>query len=94
MPEHTKHDVALALHLTNLLVRAFCVVRVGMTDLPQSVAFFSSVEVDVALRKESHDDNKTPSNPFGLTKGYGVPVGETLNVFQALEKTNGIMRKP
>ncbi|CAA9999811.1 unnamed protein product [Nesidiocoris tenuis] len=93
VPERLKYDAALALHLTNLLTRAFCVVKVGMTDLPQSVAFFSSVEVDVALRKESHDDSKTPSNPFGLTKGYGVPKGETLTIFKAVEKTGGRIRK-
>ncbi|KAF6213912.1 hypothetical protein GE061_011637 [Apolygus lucorum] len=92
VPENQKYEAALSLHLTNLLTRAFCVVRLGMTDLPQSVAFFSSVEVDVALRKESNDDNKTPSNPFGLTKGYGVPKGETLDIFKAVEKTNGRLK--
>lgn len=84
-----KYETALALHITNLLTRSFCVSRVGMTDLPMSVAFFSSVEVDKVLRKESKDDNKTPSNPFGLLKGYGIPLGESLDIYSAIEKANG-----
>ncbi|KAL1115002.1 hypothetical protein AAG570_007825 [Ranatra chinensis] len=88
--EH-KYKAALALHVTNLLTRSFCVKRLGMTDLPLSVAFFSSVEVDTVLRKESNDDNKTPSNPLGLLKGYGIPAGESLNIYEAIEKANGVI---
>ncbi|XP_024083645.1 DNA polymerase subunit gamma-1, mitochondrial [Cimex lectularius] len=91
VPERQKYKAALALHVTNLLTRAFCVSRLGMTDLPQSVAFFSSVDVDVVLRKESTDDNKTPSNPFGLSKGYGVPIGESLDIYKAILKANGVV---
>lgn len=90
--EKRKYEAALCLHLTNLLTRSFCVSRLGMTDLPQSVAFFTSVEVDKVLRKESDDDNRTPSNPFGLLKGYGVPVGESLDIYQAMNKSNGLVR--
>ncbi|KAK9504723.1 hypothetical protein O3M35_010990 [Rhynocoris fuscipes] len=90
--EDRKYEAALSLHLTNLLTRAFCVSRVGMNDLPQSVAFFTSVEVDKVLRKESDDDNKTPSNPFGLSKGYGIPIGESLNIYQTIEKSKGVIR--
>lgn len=86
--EH-KYEAALALHVTNLFTRAFCVSRVGMVDLPMSVAFFSSVEVDKVLRKESKDDNKTPSNPFGLSRGYSIPLGESLDIYQAIKKANG-----
>ncbi|XP_021694828.1 DNA polymerase subunit gamma-1, mitochondrial [Aedes aegypti] len=80
------HRAALAMHVTNLLTRAFCVSRLGLNDLPQSVAFFSTVEVDTVLRKESHMDCKTPSNPHGLAVGYGIPNGESLNIYQLLEK--------
>lgn len=41
-----KYQSALALHVTNLLTRAFCSYRLGIHDLPQSVAFFSAVEID------------------------------------------------
>lgn len=59
-----------------------------MNDLPQSIAFFVSVEVDRALRKEAHMDCKTPSNPHGLSVGYGIPVGESLDIENAIKKAN------
>ncbi|XP_063697937.1 DNA polymerase subunit gamma-1, mitochondrial [Culicoides brevitarsis] len=83
--EH-KYQAALAMHVTNLLTRAFCASKLGLKDLPQSVAFFSSVEIDKVLRKEATADCKTPSNPDGLEKGYGIPAGETLDIYQTLEK--------
>ena len=42
---------------------------------PQSVAFFSAVDVDRVLRKEPTMDCKTPSNPLGLEKGHNIPHG-------------------
>ncbi|XP_013141106.1 PREDICTED: DNA polymerase subunit gamma-1, mitochondrial [Papilio polytes] len=86
VPEHLKYETALALHITNLLTRAFCSQRVGIYDLPQSVAFFTSVEVDQVLRKECNVSCTTPSNPHGLEKGYGIPNGESLTIFDAIEK--------
>ncbi|XP_039294858.1 DNA polymerase subunit gamma-1, mitochondrial [Nilaparvata lugens] len=88
---HLKYETALALHVTNLLVRALCVRRLGMTDLPRSVAFFSSVEVDTVLRKEADNQCITPSNPFGLQKGYAVPPGESLDIDAAISKANGVV---
>jgi len=89
VPNEHRYQTALALHVTNLLVRAFCVQKLGMTDLPQSVAFFSSVEVDTALRKDALNDCVTPSNPHGLSKGYGVPLGESLDIIKAIELADG-----
>jgi len=89
VPDEHRYQTALALHVTNLLVRAFCVKKLGMTDLPQSVAFFSSVEVDTALRKDALSDCVTPSNPHGLFKGYGVPIGESLDIIKAIELSGG-----
>ncbi|XP_053616538.1 DNA polymerase subunit gamma-1, mitochondrial [Plodia interpunctella] len=86
VPEEHKYETALALQITNLLTRAFCSQRVGINDLPLSVAFFTSVEVDRVLRKEADMDCVTPSNPHGLEKGYGIPNGESLNIFDVLEK--------
>lgn len=34
-------------------------------------------------------DCKTPSNPHGLKAGYGIPLGETLDVKQSIEKAGG-----
>lgn len=89
VPNEHRYQTALALHVTNLLVRAFCVKKLGMTDLPQSVAFFSSVEVDTALRKDALSDCVTPSNPHGLSKGYGIPLGESLDIIKAIELSGG-----
>lgn len=84
-----KYQAALAMHLTNLLVRSFCSLQLGLNDLPLSVAFFSSVEVDTVLRKDSKQDCKTPSNPHGLERGYGIPNGESLDIDQAVKKAGG-----
>uniref|UniRef100_A0A182YK54 DNA polymerase subunit gamma-1 n=1 Tax=Anopheles stephensi TaxID=30069 RepID=A0A182YK54_ANOST len=92
VPERYAHHAALALHVTNLLTRAFCVHRVGFRDLPQSVAFFSSVEVDRVLRKEAQHDCRTPSNPHGLRTGYGIPDGESLDIYQTLARLSPAQR--
>lgn len=34
-------------------------------------------------------DCKTPSNPHGLTVGYGIPLGESLDIQQTIEKAAG-----
>ncbi|PIO33889.1 hypothetical protein AB205_0177620 [Aquarana catesbeiana] len=49
--------------------------KLGMLDLPQSVAFFSAVDIDRCLRKEVNMDCATPSNPTGLEQKYGIPPG-------------------
>jgi hypothetical protein len=50
--------------------------KLGLNDLPQSVAFFSAVDIDQCLRKEVTMDCKTPSNPTGMERRYGIPQGE------------------
>nr|CAI5841949.1 unnamed protein product [Callosobruchus analis] len=87
--ENYRYKAALALHTTNLLTRSFCAYRLGLNDLPQSVAFFSSVEVDKVLRKESKQDCITPSNPHGLKRGYGIDNGEAVDIHTAIEKAEG-----
>ncbi|GAV03146.1 hypothetical protein RvY_13617 [Ramazzottius varieornatus] len=87
--EEDRYRAALALHITNLLTRAMFAYKVGICDLPQSVAYFSAVDVDKVIRKEVNLDCSTPSNAEGLEKEYGVPKGEALDVFQALEKCSG-----
>ncbi|XP_038218981.1 DNA polymerase subunit gamma-1, mitochondrial [Zerene cesonia] len=86
VPEEHKYETALALQITNLFTRAFCSQRVGIKDLPLSVAFFTSVDVDQVLRKESNLSCMTPSNPHGLENGYGIPNGESLTIFDVLDK--------
>ncbi|KAK2584642.1 hypothetical protein KPH14_006990 [Odynerus spinipes] len=89
VPSRYKYNAALAMHVTNLMTRSFCALRLGMNDLPMSVAFFASVEVDTVLRKESRQDCKTPSNPYGLEVGYGISPGESLDIWEALKKSDG-----
>lgn len=62
--------------------------KVGIDDLPLSVAFFSSVEIDKVLRKHHMDDSVTPSNPLGIKGAYGIGHGMSLDIHEILEKTN------
>jgi len=84
-----RYRVALALQITNLFTRAFCSYRLGMNDLPESVAFFSCVDVDIVLRKEVNQDCVTPSNPQGLSGSFNIPHGEALNIWGIIKLTNG-----
>lgn len=77
---------ALAMHTTNLLTRSFCVARLGLNDLPQSVAFFTSVEIDRILRKDAESDCKTPSNEHGFSGGYKIPAGESVDIYEAIKR--------
>ncbi|KAK0081811.1 hypothetical protein PV325_011532 [Microctonus aethiopoides] len=89
VPSRYKYNAALAMHVTNLLTRSFCALRLGINDLPMSVAFFASVEVDAALRKDASADCKTPSNPHGLENEYGISAGESVDILKAIEKSGG-----
>lgn len=65
---------ALALHITNLLVRAMFAARLGINDLPASVAFFEAVDIDTVLRKEVNMDCITPSHPKPIPHGRAVDM--------------------
>ncbi|XP_048185844.1 DNA polymerase subunit gamma-1 [Perognathus longimembris pacificus] len=91
--EDDRYRAALALQITNLLTRCMFSYKLGLKDLPQSVAFFSAVDIDQCLRKEVTMDCKTPSNPTGMERRYGVPQGEALDIYQILELTKGSLEK-
>lgn len=63
-------------HLLPCVSRCMFAYKLGLQDLPQSVAFFSAVDVDRCLRKEVTMNCVTPSNPTGMEKKYGIPQGE------------------
>ncbi|PAA75522.1 hypothetical protein BOX15_Mlig031054g3 [Macrostomum lignano] len=84
---------ALALQLANLLTRAFFASRLGFRDLPQSVAFFSGVDIDSCMRKDPLDDCVTPSNSAGLRLEYGIEPGVTLDIEKILQATGGRLDK-
>ncbi|XP_035520761.1 DNA polymerase subunit gamma-1 [Morone saxatilis] len=88
-----RYRASLALQITNLLTRSVFSYALGMQDLPQSVAFFSSVDIDQCLRKEVNMDCVTPSNPTGLERRYGLPPGEALDIYQILNITKGSLNK-
>ncbi|KAJ6662774.1 hypothetical protein lerEdw1_010978 [Lerista edwardsae] len=71
-----RYRAALTLQITNLLTRCMFAYKLGMQDLPQSVAFFSAVDIDRCLRKEVTMDCVTPSNPTGMERRYDIPQGE------------------
>lgn len=75
-----RYKVALCLQISNLWTRAMFAERLGFTELPQSVAFFSEVDIDHVLRKEVTLDCVTPSQP------QPIPPGESLNIVELLEK--------
>ncbi|KAM4826428.1 DNA polymerase subunit gamma-1 [Thomomys bottae] len=91
--EDDRYRAALALQITNLLTRCMFSYKLGLKDLPQSVAFFSAVDIDQCLRKEVTMDCKTPSNPTGMERRYGVPPGEALDIYQIIELTKGSLEK-
>ncbi|EMP35215.1 DNA polymerase subunit gamma-1 [Chelonia mydas] len=88
-----RYRAALALQITNLLTRCMFAYKLGLQDLPQSVAFFSAVDIDLCLRKEVTMDCVTPSNPSGLERRYGIPLGEALDIYQLIEITKGSLEK-
>ncbi|KAM6961340.1 DNA polymerase subunit gamma-1 [Aplochiton taeniatus] len=88
-----RYRAALALQITNLLTRCMFAHALGMKDLPQSVAFFSAVDIDQCLRKEVTMDCVTPSNPTGLERRYGIAQGEALDIYQIMDITKGSLAK-
>ncbi|XP_061227335.1 DNA polymerase subunit gamma-1 [Neopsephotus bourkii] len=91
--EQDRYRAALALQITNLLTRCMFAYKLGLQDLPQSVAFFSTVDIDQCLRKEVTMSCTTPSNPTGMEKKYGIPQGEALDIYQLIEITKGSLEK-
>uniref|UniRef100_A0A663N5T9 DNA polymerase subunit gamma-1 n=1 Tax=Athene cunicularia TaxID=194338 RepID=A0A663N5T9_ATHCN len=91
--QQDRYRAALALQITNLLTRCMFAYKLGLQDLPQSVAFFSAVDVDQCLRKEVTMTCMTPSNPTGMEKKYGIPQGEALDIYQLIEITKGSLEK-
>ncbi|KAL3310230.1 hypothetical protein Ciccas_011205 [Cichlidogyrus casuarinus] len=89
--EEDSARVAFALQISNLITRALFAYKLGMHDLPQSVAFFSTVEIDQCLRKNPADDCKTPSNPEGLETEYKIPIGKSFTIQDIIQMTNGTL---
>ncbi|RPB15952.1 hypothetical protein P167DRAFT_501352 [Morchella conica CCBAS932] len=80
--EADKYRCAMALQVANLWTRAMFSEQMGINDLPQSVAWFSAVDIDTVMRKDVDMDCTTPS--------HSTPIrhGESLNIIQLLSKGN------
>ncbi|KAJ0425432.1 DNA polymerase family A-domain-containing protein [Aspergillus carlsbadensis] len=78
--EEDKYRAVLALQVANVWTRAMFSQQVGISDLPQSCAYFSQVDIDHVLRKEVDMDCVTPSHP------QKIPHGESLDIVQLLNK--------
>lgn len=76
--EKDQYKASLALQIANLWTRALFCQQLGFTDIPQSVAFFSLVDIDHVLRKEVDLDCVTPSNPEPITPGIAIDIRELL----------------
>uniref|UniRef100_A0A183DN26 Mitochondrial DNA polymerase catalytic subunit n=1 Tax=Gongylonema pulchrum TaxID=637853 RepID=A0A183DN26_9BILA len=68
VPTEDRYRCALALTISNMYVRAMISQKLGINQLPMSVAFFSQVDIDRVLRKEVDLACKTPG-------GEGIPPG-------------------
>lgn len=84
--DEDRYKASFALQVSNLLVRSYFAYKLNMRDLPISVAFFSSVDIDKCLRKEVNMDCKSPSNPNGLLETYNISSGESLDIKETLRK--------
>jgi len=71
---------ALALQIANLWTRSAFAQALGVNELPLSVAFFSSVDIDHCLRKEVNMSCITPTNP------HAEPSGQVANIYQILKQ--------
>ena len=77
--EEDKFKAALALQIANLWTRSFFAQRLGMDNLPLSVAFFSAIDIDRVLRKDPLSDCLT------ITNGVPVMPGEMYDIYQLLD---------
>ena len=75
-----RYKAAMALQVANLWTRAIFSEQMGINDLPQSCAFFSSVDIDKVLRKEVNMDCITPSNKAKIPHGESVTIEQLIDL--------------
>ncbi|BEI85273.1 hypothetical protein CcaverHIS002_0506740 [Cutaneotrichosporon cavernicola] len=76
--EEDKLRTALALQIANVWTRALFCYNLGFDDMPQGIAFFSAVDVDHVLRKETDMSCVTPSNPDAIAPGESLDIDALL----------------
>ncbi|KAI9599238.1 DNA polymerase family A-domain-containing protein [Syncephalis fuscata] len=88
--EEDQYRAALALQISNLWTRALFSYKLNINDLPQSVAFFSCVDIDHVLRKEVDMDCVTPSNPDPIAPGEKITINELLKLTNGKIEPDGM----
>ncbi|KAG1151055.1 hypothetical protein G6F37_002358 [Rhizopus arrhizus] len=81
--EKDQHRTALALQIANVWTRALFSYKLGIHNLPQSVAFFSAVDIDHVLRKEPNMPCLTPSNEEKISEGISCNLQDTIRALEA-----------
>ncbi|CAO3589061.1 unnamed protein product [Absidia cylindrospora] len=76
--EKDQHRTALALQVANLWTRAMFSYKLGIHNLPQSIAFFSAVDLDHVLRKEPTMTCTTPSHEEAIEVGQTCDIMDTI----------------
>ncbi|KAK6734246.1 hypothetical protein RB195_017804 [Necator americanus] len=86
-PEEDAPRLALALMLSNTYVRSFISSKLGIEQLPLSVAFFSQVDCDKVLRKEVDIPCFNPD-------GTPIPNGVSWTIDDLVRITEGKLHRP
>jgi DNA polymerase gamma 1 len=81
-PEADCYKLAYCFQIAHIWTRAFICHKWGFSSIPNSVAWFSQVDIDHCLRKEPTACQKT------LTNDIEEPDGEGLEMQQILDKLN------
>lgn len=76
--EEDKYKAALLLQISNVWTRAMFSEQLGISELPQSCAYFSEVDIDTILRKETTLDCITPSHPEAIAPGESLDINQLL----------------
>ncbi|ANB14021.1 DNA-directed DNA polymerase gamma MIP1 [Sugiyamaella lignohabitans] len=87
--EEDKYRAALALQISNLWTRAMFCQQLGIDNVPQSVAFFSLIDIDHVLRKEVDLDCVTPSHPEAIPHGEAISIVDLLKICSDLAGDSG-----
>ncbi|CAO3620726.1 unnamed protein product [Cunninghamella echinulata] len=87
--EKDQHRTAFALQVANLWTRALFSYKLGIYNLPQSIGFFSAVDIDHVLRKEPTMTCTTPSNDEAIDIGISCTIQETIKELEKEYNLNG-----
>jgi DNA polymerase gamma 1 len=76
-----KYRASLALQISNLWTMATFCLQLGLDNVPQSLSFFSIVDIDHVPRKEVDLDCVAPSHPDPIPPGEAIDINKLLKVY-------------